>query len=233
MEPRKPDAERRSLVSLAHPDDQLLLEQALRTSQKSATSTSLRFRILGRDGKYHQLRCRVHLAPEAGAIYLVGTVEPAGADSPRVLSRLRQRANSSPSATAPPPASDFGQPARVLLADDNPVNVMVARRILQKLGYTVEVANNGQEAVAKALTGNFDVVFMDLHMPLLDGIEATVKIRKAQATVGTRTPIVALTAAAMAEDRKRAFDAGMDGYVTKPFKMEDLQQVMEPLLRKN
>jgi CheY-like chemotaxis protein len=110
---------------------------------------------------------------------------------------------------------------------------MVARRILQKLGYTVEVANNGQEAVAKALTGNFDVVFMDLHMPLLDGIEATVKIRKAQATVGTRTPIVALTAAAMAEDRKRAFDAGMDGYVTKPFKMEDLQQVMEPLLRKN
>jgi signal transduction histidine kinase/CheY-like chemotaxis protein/integral membrane sensor domain MASE1 len=117
-------------------------------------------------------------------------------------------------AVAPP--LEMGR--RVLLAEDVAVNRRLARTVLSRLGCEVETADNGREAVEKALAGGFDVIFMDCQMPVMDGFEATSEIRKRE---DTHVPIVALTAGALDEDRGRCFAAGMDDYITKPFVRED------------
>ena len=122
------------------------------------------------------------------------------------------------------------RPMRILLAEDNAVNRLVAVRILEKRGHTVVVAVDGREAVAAAARETFDVIMMDVQMPELDGLEATAQIRKAEAGTGRRVPIVALTAHAMREDRERCLAAGMDEYLAKPFKAGDLFDAIERLL---
>ena len=105
---------------------------------------------------------------------------------------------------------------QILVVDDNPVNRILACRILEKEGFSVSLADNGKEAVDCVLRDMYDVVLMDLSMPVMDGIEATLKIRECEQELHRRTPIVALTAQTMSEDRKRCLEAGMDAYVTKP-----------------
>jgi signal transduction histidine kinase/DNA-binding response OmpR family regulator len=122
------------------------------------------------------------------------------------------------------------RPMRILLAEDNAVNQLVALRILEKRGHTVVVALNGREAVAAVEREPFDVILMDVQMPELDGLEATAFIRKAEAGTGRHVPIVALTAHAMREDRERCLNAGMDQYLAKPFKAGDLIDTIEQLL---
>jgi CheY-like chemotaxis protein len=105
---------------------------------------------------------------------------------------------------------------RILLVEDNPINQMVARRMLEKKGYDVAVAENGKEAL-RALDGQaFDAVLMDVQMPEMDGLEAAAAIRAREQGTDRRLPIIALTAHAMNGDRERCLAAGMDGYVTKP-----------------
>lgn len=106
----------------------------------------------------------------------------------------------------------------VLLAEDNPVNQQLAIRLLEKLGHRVQVANNGAEAVTAVNTADrpFDVILMDVQMPILGGFEATAEIRRFETATGHRTPIVAMTAHALDGDRQKCLDAGMDGYVSKP-----------------
>jgi len=114
----------------------------------------------------------------------------------------------------------------VLLAEDNPVNQKLARIMLTKAGYQVEVANNGQEAVEKFSSSpeDFDLIFMDIQMPEMDGMEATITIRKK----GFNTiPIVAMTAHAMKGDREKCLEVGMDDYVTKPIKRETVFKMIE------
>jgi signal transduction histidine kinase/CheY-like chemotaxis protein len=111
---------------------------------------------------------------------------------------------------------------RILLAEDNKVNQLVARRLLEKRGHTVTVVDNGRAAVSAALTGGFDLVFMDVQMPEMDGLEATAEIRKRE--TGGRLPIVAMTAHAMKSDRERCLEAGMDGYVMKPVQPAELDR---------
>ena len=112
---------------------------------------------------------------------------------------------------------------RILLTEDNAVNQLLAVRMLQKQGYTVGVANNGKEALAALARERFDLVLMDVQMPDMDGLEATSQIRKREKVMGVaRQPIVAMTAHAIAGDRERCLDAGMDGYVSKPFRLADL-----------
>ncbi len=113
----------------------------------------------------------------------------------------------------------------VLLAEDNLVNQRVAERLLQKLGYRVVVVGNGEEAVAAASQATFDAILMDCQMPVMDGFEATSAIR-AMETAETRVPIIAITAEALAGDRERCLRAGMDDYLSKPVRAEQLQATL-------
>ncbi len=125
-------------------------------------------------------------------------------------------------------AGDSAAPAvgpTVLVAEDNPVNQKVAARMLEKLGCKVDVVNTGKEAVELWEQKGHDVVFMDVHMPVMDGFEATSEIRNREAGA-RRTPIVAITAAAMRGDRDRCLAAGMDDYVAKPVKVDTLREVL-------
>ncbi|MEM7098167.1 MAG: ATP-binding protein [Pseudomonadota bacterium] len=117
--------------------------------------------------------------------------------------------------------SDVAQNLSILLAEDNPVNQTVALRMLKRLGIEPVVVDNGVEAVKEAQARPFDLVLMDLQMPQMDGLEATTKIR--ELTDISQPRIIALTANAMAEDRSRCIDAGMDDFLAKPVRMEDLR----------
>jgi two-component system sensor histidine kinase/response regulator len=112
----------------------------------------------------------------------------------------------------------------VLLVEDNFVNQKVAVRFLERLGCTVEVASNGAEGVAACQERQFDIVLMDLQMPVMDGMTATRKIRDWETS--RHTPIIALTANAMTGDRELCEAAGMDGYLTKPIEVERLRSVL-------
>ncbi len=109
---------------------------------------------------------------------------------------------------------------RILLAEDNEVNQQVATAFLQSAGLEVSVACNGLQALEMAQSGQFAVILMDMHMPEMDGLEATRQIRSIPACA--RTPIIAMTAAVMQEDKKACFDAGMDDFVGKPIEPEEL-----------
>ena len=128
----------------------------------------------------------------------------------------------------PQPSALATESFRVLVVEDHPVNQRVVRRMLEKLGHDVHTAFDGRAAVEAARRG-FDLIFMDLQMPIMDGIEATRRIRREESSSDRRTPIVALTACALTEDRKRALDAGMDGFLTKPLHFDELQVVLRDL----
>ena len=119
---------------------------------------------------------------------------------------------------------------RVLLAEDNPVNQLVATRIFEKLGHQVTVVSNGREALAAVQSGNFDLVAMDVQMPGMDGLDATSAIRAWEKTTGTHIPIIAMTAHAMKGDRERCLAAGMDAYTSKPIRIRELEQAIAELI---
>ena len=133
-----------------------------------------------------------------------------------------------PIADALPARECKAQVAAVLVAEDNEINALLARSLLTKLGHRPTIAANGAEAVeawraAQAAGAPYDLVLMDVHMPVIDGLEATRRIRAAEAERGERrTPIIALTANAFAEDRDACLAAGMDGFLVKPLDRERL-----------
>jgi PAS domain S-box-containing protein len=116
----------------------------------------------------------------------------------------------------------------LLVAEDNPTNQVVTRRSLEKLGHRVEIVPNGQAALERLRAARYDAVFMDCHMPVLDGYEATRRLR-AGAVVGadSHVPVIALTASAMIGDRAKCLEAGMTEYVAKPVKISDLQAALK------
>jgi len=121
---------------------------------------------------------------------------------------------------------------RVLLAEDNPVNQMLAMKILERLGHKVQVVNDGKEAIGQARAQDFDLIFMDVQMPEMDGLEATMAIRAAEAVTGKHVPIVAMTAHAMKGDREKCLSAGMDGYLSKPIRIDELKQAISEVDKK-
>ncbi|MBO0358143.1 PAS domain S-box protein [Hymenobacter sp. BT186] len=125
-----------------------------------------------------------------------------------------------------PDISRFDTSPRVLLVDDNPINLKVAIRLLDKLGCEVAVADNGFEAISKATApgAEFDLIFMDIQMPEMDGVAAMQEIRRRMG--GACPPVVAMTAYSMKEDAERFVREGMDDYVSKPVKSQDLHSVL-------
>jgi CheY-like chemotaxis protein len=119
---------------------------------------------------------------------------------------------------------------RILLVEDNRVNQAVAVRLLEKRGHEVVVAENGKAAFEALEKQTFDFVLMDVQMPEMDGIEATAKIRADELKSEKHVPIIAMTAHAMAGDKERCLEAGMDGYVSKPLRAEDLFSAIEAVL---
>ncbi len=111
---------------------------------------------------------------------------------------------------------------RLLVVDDNPVNLTVAAAMLKNFGHVVDLARDGSEAVAKARARQYDAIFMDLQMPVMDGFTATSAIRGREGPNQT-TPIVALTANAMESDRVRSLAAGMNDHLTKPITPDALR----------
>jgi two-component system sensor histidine kinase/response regulator len=115
---------------------------------------------------------------------------------------------------------------RILLAEDNLVNQKLATALLEKIGHRVIVAAHGAEALRKWKAERFDLIFMDVQMPEMDGLEATTRIREGERLRGTRTPIVAMTAHAMTGDRERCLAAGMDDYISKPIQRKTLTTML-------
>jgi PAS domain S-box-containing protein len=119
---------------------------------------------------------------------------------------------------------------QVLVAEDNQVNQLVATRILQKLGHQVTIVSNGRQAVSAVQNGNFDLVAMDVQMPEMDGLDATIAIRAWEKATGAHIPIMAMTAHAMKGDRERCLAVGMDGYTSKPIRIRDLERAIAQLI---
>jgi PAS domain S-box-containing protein len=114
---------------------------------------------------------------------------------------------------------------RLLVVDDNPVNQKIASRMLETMGFRVDVASDGREAVEAVAATQYALVLMDCQMPVMDGYKATAEIRRSQG-YSLHLPIIAMTAGAMVEDRDRALAAGMDDYISKPFKREELESLI-------
>ncbi len=123
------------------------------------------------------------------------------------------------------PAPKMERPLRVLLAEDNKINAVLATTIIKRAGHEVDLALNGKEAVDHVKGQAYDVILMDMHMPEVDGIEAARQIRNLDGDVA-QTPIVALTANAMASDRQKCIGAGMDDFISKPFEPADLTDLL-------
>jgi PAS domain S-box-containing protein len=119
---------------------------------------------------------------------------------------------------------------RVLVAEDNTVNQRLATRLLEKRGHRVTITSNGREAVEALANHSFDLVLMDVQMPEMDGFEATAAIREKEKHNGVHIPIIALTAHAMKGDRERCLAAGMDGYLSKPIRSQELDEILETYL---
>lgn len=115
-------------------------------------------------------------------------------------------------------------PIHILLADDQEANRMLVTSILQKMGCSLEVAENGKEAVSKWEKGSFDLILMDINMPIIDGIEATWIIRNHEKDTGDYTPIIAFSADFVKEDLVEFSSLGFDGFVRKPLILLDLLQ---------
>ena len=127
-------------------------------------------------------------------------------------------------------AADFSNASRILrilVAEDNIINQKLAHALLRKMGHSVAVASNGVEAVSQWSSGEFDMIFMDVQMPEMDGAEATRRIREMEKNSGAHIPIIAMTAFAMSGDRERFMQVGMDDYITKPVNSKLVEQAVQ------
>ena len=173
-------------------------------------------------------RIRVESAPGQGATFRLTAVFGLGPNA-----QTEAEARSVPPVLSPESEEEL-RPAgslKVLLAEDNPVNRLLAERLLQKWGYTVVTADNGREAWSAFNRESFDLILMDVQMPDMDGLEATAAIRAKEKETGGHVPILALTAYAMNGDRERFLEAGMDYYVSKPIDPKNLNQLIDTIFK--
>jgi len=120
--------------------------------------------------------------------------------------------------------------ADILVVEDNQINRYLVTNYLHRCGYAYQIASNGQEAVEEYQAKKPSLVFMDIQMPVLDGLLATKEIRRLEESTGQRTPIIAVTARAQFDDEFLCLEAGMNDYVSKPMKMESLRDMLDKWL---
>ena len=154
------------------------------------------------------------------------TAPQMGSAAAAPLPRLRL-VKESPQAATPELTSRSVAPLRVLLVEDNSINQAVARKLLTRFGHTVDCADSGVQALKLAADQPYDLIFMDIQMPELDGYSATRELRQREQTTGAHIPIIAMTAHAEPEDRDRCLENGMDDYIAKPIRAQYLRQVIE------
>lgn len=114
----------------------------------------------------------------------------------------------------------------ILVVDDNPVNQKVISAMIEKLGHSVEIVSDGLQAVAAVMQNNFDIIFMDCQMPVMDGFLATREIRKAEEGLQPRVPIIALTASVLSDSKGDCFSAGMDDFMSKLVMLAALKDII-------
>jgi two-component system, sensor histidine kinase and response regulator len=202
--------------------DGFLLAEAIRRRSSTGAANILMLTSGGQLGEAE--RCR-----QVGiSAYLLKPVMKADLRA-AILTLLGRRR----SVTAPPhplvTRHSLREPAQklhVLVAEDNAVNQAVILRVLEKIGHSAVLAHNGKEALALAFSQKFDLVFMDVQMPEMDGLAATQAIRQREKSGATHLAIFAMTAHAMKGDRERCLEAGMDGYITKPIRFSDIEKTL-------
>ncbi len=156
-------------------------------------------------------------------LYVIKPIRPA--ELLRAITKalgIRSDLSDDPSTKPPAKVAVQGRSLKILVAEDNRVNQLLALRTLEKEGHRVTVANNGEAALACLANETFDLILMDVQMPVMDGFEATVQIRHQEEGTSRHLPIVAMTAHAMKGDREKCLKAGMDGYVSKPIEFDKL-----------
>jgi CheY-like chemotaxis protein len=173
-------------------------------------------------------RCRelgvaAHLTKPIGQSELLDAILQAIGSKPQAVGPASRPSNTDPLQQGP-------RGLRILLAEDNHVNQILAVRLLEKRGNHVQVAANGREALEKLKTADFDLVLMDVQMPVMGGFEAAAAVREMEKGTGKHIPIVALTAHAIKGDRERCLAAGMDGYIAKPIRPQELFELIEALI---
>jgi CheY-like chemotaxis protein len=200
--------------------DGFMLAEKLRSTAAFREAVVILLTSGGRSGDSHrceQLGISAHLIKPVKQSELLEAV---------IVAIGRQPARSKGIETNDDPCQTIA-PLKILLAEDGKANQIMAVGLLTKWGHAVEIAENGEVAVAMWQAGSYDVILMDVQMPLLDGLEATAQIRELEAE--SHTPIIAMTARAMKGDRQRCLDAGMDDYVSKPVRRVELERVLRDL----
>ena len=193
--------------------------EQLRQTDKNGHTAILMLTSAGRPGE--AARCR-----QLGiAAYLLKPVLKADLYA-AILTVLGTQQTSAPQLVTRHTLRESSRKLRVLVAEDNAVNQALIVRVLAKLGHASVVATNGKEALSLACSQRFDLVFMDVQMPEMDGLAATEAIRQAEKATGLHLPIIAMTAYAMKGDRERCLQAGMDGYLAKPVRFSDIEAVL-------
>ncbi len=212
-------------------DMQDLLFQAFSQVDGSATrthgGTGLGLALCNRLASLMGGTLRVESEPGRGSTFTLALDFRREIEAPGAL-RGEQVAAAGPP-VLPAPSTTGGRRLRLLIAEDNPVNQRVAELILARLGHVTAVAANGAEAVTAWQDGAFDAILMDVAMPVMSGLDATTAIRRLEAGASHRIPIIALTANAMPGDRDLCFRSGMDGYLRKPIRTDELARVLEAI----
>ncbi len=204
-------------------------EQADGSSTRRTGGTGLGLAISSKLVRLMHGRIGVVSAPGQGSTFSFSI--QLGVDSGKHLDSARKDRSSRSHEIAVPKAAE---PLRILLAEDNVVNQLVARRLIEKMGHSLVVVEDGRQAVNAALEGKFDLVFMDVQMPEMDGFEAVALIRKAESErpcpAGQERPhlqVIAMTAHAMSGDRDQCLRAGMDDYISKPISVRAVTEAIE------
>jgi CheY-like chemotaxis protein len=215
------------LLDAQMPDmDGFALAEYIKRQPDWAMATVMMLSSAGQRGD--AIRCR-----ELGiAAYLTKPIRPAELFDAILMALsavVKSKSQTSPALVTRHLLRETYRHLRILLAEDNPVNQMVAVRLLQKQGHVVTLAANGRMALAAVEKEAFDLILMDVQMPEMDGLEATAAIRAREKFTGEHIPIIAITAHAMVGDKERCLEAGMDGYVSKPLQVKDFFNEIERL----